>query len=95
VSDAPRNPGEETFARQLLGLEQPIGKRLRFGHLPTGDAIEIVGVVEDGKYQSLGEAETPAVYSPMAQQYSGWTTPVARSSLPPEQTGASGSHGNP
>jgi macrolide transport system ATP-binding/permease protein len=76
----------ETFVRRLLGREQPIGKRLRFGHPPAGNTIEIVGVVEDGKYQSLGEDPTPAVYSPMAQRYNGWTTLVVRSSLPPERT---------
>jgi predicted permease len=88
--DGAGSPGvavvNETFVRRLLGREPPIGKRLRFGNPPAGNAIEIVGVVEDGKYQSLGEDPTPAVYSPMAQRYSGWTTLVARSSLPPEQT---------
>jgi len=76
----------ETFVRRLLGREPPTGKRLRFGDPPAGNAIEIVGVVEDGKYQSLGEDPTPAVYSPMAQRYNGWTTLVARTSLPPERT---------
>jgi predicted permease len=76
----------ETFARRLLGPEQPIGKRLRAGHPPAGDAIEIVGVVQDGKYQSLGEDPTPAVYLSIAQRYSGWTTLVARTSLSPERT---------
>jgi len=41
---------------------------------PTGDPIEIVGVVEDGKYQSLGEDPTLAVFVPLSQRYGSWTT---------------------
>jgi predicted permease len=76
----------ETLARRLLGRDPPIGRHFRFGHPPAGDEIEIVGVVRDGKHQSLGEAPTPAAYLSMAQRYSGWTTLVARTSLPPDRT---------
>jgi hypothetical protein len=73
----------EALVRRLFGREPPIGKRLRLGHPPAGEAIEVVGVVPDGKHQSLGEKPTAALYSPMAQRYSGWTTLVVRTSLPP------------
>ncbi len=75
----------ETFVRRLLGGRPAIGKRFRVGDARAGDAVEIVGVVQDGKYQSLGEDPTAAVYSPIAQRYNGWTTLVARTSLPPER----------
>src|SRR5206468_4101016 len=39
---------------------------------------EIVGVVPDGKYNSLGEDPKPAVYTPLYQDYSGTVTLVAR-----------------
>jgi hypothetical protein len=76
----------EAFARRLFGRDQPIGRRFRFGHPPAGEPIEIVALAQDGKYQSLGEEPTPAAFLPMAQRYSGWTTLVARTSLPPERT---------
>jgi predicted permease len=71
-----------TFARAVLQGEEPIGKRFRIGRPPAGDPIEIVGVVEDGKYQSLGEDPTPAVFVPLSQRYGSWTTVVARTPLP-------------
>ncbi len=60
-----------------------MGKRFRLGRTTTGDGIEIVGLVENGKYQSLGEDPTAAVFVPLAQNYNPWTTLVARTPLPP------------
>ncbi len=74
----------ETFARKLLPGENPIGKRFR--HDPVqGEWREIVGVVEDGKYRSLGEAPMPAVFQPVAQSWNSTITLVARSSMPEDQ----------
>jgi predicted permease len=73
----------EALVRRLFGRGPAIGQRLRLGDPSAGEPIEIVGVVPDGKHQSLGERPTAALYSPMAQRYSGWTTLVARTSLPP------------
>ena len=69
----------ETFARQLLPHEDPLGKRFREG-ANEGEWSEIVGVVEDGKYRSLGEKPMAAVFG----SFQGWsplTTVVARSSM--------------
>lgn len=44
--------------------------------------LEIAGVVETGKYEYLGEDPHPAVFLPIAQSGTDWTTVVARSSLP-------------
>jgi ABC-type antimicrobial peptide transport system permease subunit len=73
-----------TLARRLLLPADGVGQRFRYGF---GSApIEIVGVVEDGKYQSLTEASTPAMFVPMQQAYNTTTTLVARGAGAPEQT---------
>jgi predicted permease len=75
----------ETFTRQLFAGENAIGKRFRMGVAENNPVIEIVGIVEDGKYESLGEEPTPAVFQPLAQESDAWTTVVARTSLPPDE----------
>ena len=78
-----------TFARTLFPGENAIGKRFRFGSDPKANQIEIVGVVQDGKYESLGEDPELAAFLPMAQNYNHWTTLVMRTALPPGQATAS------
>ncbi|HUI53883.1 MAG TPA: ABC transporter permease [Bryobacteraceae bacterium] len=74
----------ETFARQMLPGENPIGKRFR--HDATrGVWKEIVGVVADGKYRSLGEKPMFAVFEPIEEAYNSTTTVLARSPLPEDQ----------
>jgi predicted permease len=73
----------ETFARQLLPGENPIGKRIRTGG--TSAWREIVGIVEDGKYRSLGEEPMPVVFRPYFQNSNSSTIIVARSRLPEDQ----------
>jgi predicted permease len=80
----------EAFAQQILHSKQPnaaadvIGKRFRSG--TTEDPlIEVVGVVETGKYQALGEKPLPAVFRPIYQSTNSDTTLVARSTLPEAQ----------
>jgi predicted permease len=68
-----------TFAERLLSGEDPLGKRFRFG--PGGRPVEIVGVVEAGKYQTLTESPQPAVWVPLAQSYNPTSTVVLRSRL--------------
>ena len=75
----------ETFVRRFLKGAVPIGSRFRLGRPAAGESIEIVGVVQDGKYQSLGEDPMPVVYAAIAQSYSAWTTLVARTAGPPER----------
>jgi putative ABC transport system permease protein len=53
----------ETFARRFWPNRDPLGRTVR---LRSGDA-QVVGVVTDGKYLSLGEAPTPYLYRPIAQ----------------------------
>jgi predicted permease len=70
----------ETFAHLLFGKENPLGRHVRISSVAA--PLEVIGIVEDGKYQSLGEDPRPAVFLPMAQSTTRWTTLVARSSLP-------------
>ncbi len=54
----------ETFARRFLHGQDPIGKR--YNHTGPNDPLwEIVGVVPDGKYNTLGEEPKAVVYRPL------------------------------
>jgi putative ABC transport system permease protein len=44
----------ETFAQRIWQGETAVGKRFS-RHSPEGPWIEVIGVIQDGKYQSLGE----------------------------------------
>ncbi len=78
----------EAFALQLLHAKRsgagyspdPVGKHFRDSPA-DGPWIEVVGVVETGKYHSLGESPLPVVFRPILQMASSNTTIVARSSL--------------
>jgi predicted permease len=52
----------ESFARDYLGEEDPIGQR--FGYNAAGDESEVVGVVKDTKHSSLRETTQGAFYTP-------------------------------
>jgi predicted permease len=74
----------EAFVRQLLPGEDPVGKRFRHG---SGRKwIQIAGVVEDGKYRSLGESPSPTVFEVMEQNWNPQQTLVARSPLAEAET---------
>jgi predicted permease len=65
----------ETFARTVIGTTNAVGRHFRnFGKQP----IEVVAVVEDGKYGSLTEAPQPAWFVPLFQSYSSSIVIVAR-----------------
>jgi predicted permease len=72
-----------TFARRIMRTRDAVGRHFAYGF--RSDPIEIVGVVEDGKYQSLTEAPRAAVFEPILQTYNATTTVLVRSPLPPEQ----------
>jgi predicted permease len=74
----------ETFAEKLLNGQDPIGRRFNW-HGPNDPFFEIVGVVPDGKYNSLGEEAKPALYTPLYQDYTGMVTLVARTRADPRQ----------
>jgi len=74
----------EAFVHQLLPGEDPIGKRFR--HSTSGKWIQIAGVVEDGKYRSLGEAPSPTVFEPLEQHWSPAQTLIARAPMTETET---------
>jgi predicted permease len=75
----------QALAQLLYPRENPIGKQLRLGTPPHEYKFQIVGVVETGKYDSLGEDPKPVLYMPIAQSQTQMTTLIARTSLAPEQ----------
>jgi ABC-type antimicrobial peptide transport system permease subunit len=76
----------ENFARRLFG-SAPAALGQRFLRGPK-DELKIVGVVEDGKYESLTEDAQAAVFYPLAQSLDNDTTLVVRSQLPEADTAA-------
>ncbi len=74
----------EAFVAQLMPGENPVGKRFR--HSTSGKWIQIAGVVEDGKYRSLGETPSPTVFQSMEQTWNTNQTLVARSPLAAAET---------
>jgi predicted permease len=64
------------LALKLFGRVNAVGERVRLGR--GGMPIEIVGIVEDGKYQSLGETRSAVVFRPTAQWYTTSTMVFAR-----------------
>jgi predicted permease len=67
----------QSFARKVFGISDPIGKTFRYG--PQSPSIQVVGLVADGKYVSLTEAPDPAVFRCILQDYNSTTTFVVRS----------------
>ena len=68
------------FAQRVLHTPNPVGKNIRNGL--HGHLVEIVGVVEDGKYRSLTESQQPVVFWPILQNYNSTTTLEVHSTLP-------------
>lgn len=68
-----------TFAKRLFGTVDAVGKTY-----PTepGKSIQVVGVVEDGRYDSLTEDQVPAVFLPIAQSPDSDTVLLVRSARP-------------
>lgn len=70
------------LAQRLFPNESAVGGRLAgWGAGPA----EIVGIAEDGKYDSLSDSDTPAVFWPVLQHYGSTTLIIARSPLPAEE----------
>ena len=74
----------ETFAKKFFNGQDPIGQRFNWNG-PSDPFFEIIGVVPDGKYNSLGEDPKAALYTPLYRDYSGTVTLVARTRSDPQQ----------
>jgi predicted permease len=69
----------EAFARRLFPGENALGKRFRQG-ASGAPWIQIAGIVQDGKYQSMNDTNELALFLPRAQRYDSTFTVLARSS---------------
>jgi predicted permease len=72
------------LAHLLFGQEPAIGRHFQASH----QRIEVVGVVEDGKYTSLTEEPQAAMFYALGQHPDASTTLVVRSSRPTAETAA-------
>lgn len=88
--DGPKTPNvaivNEFFARKMFGDAQSAMGR----HFLGGDksSYRIVGIVENGKYESLTEDQSPAMFFPLAQAHEANTILIVRSDLPPAEVAA-------
>jgi predicted permease len=74
------------FARRLFdSTTDAVG---RYFKLIDGTRIQVIGIVEDGKYKTLAEQPQPAMFLPILQSPSSATWLVVRSSGDPQQVGA-------
>ncbi|MGH9839150.1 MAG: ADOP family duplicated permease [Blastocatellia bacterium] len=73
----------ESFARRFWPGQSAVGKRLSQGG-PDRPFWEIVGVVKDSRYWSIGEDPQPFVYFPMPRNYEGDAALVTRTTGDPQ-----------
>jgi macrolide transport system ATP-binding/permease protein len=69
----------ETFAEQFWPGKPAVGQRLHPLDDGARQTIEVIGVVRDSKYITVGEASTPFLYRPLAQEYTPRVTMLVRS----------------
>ena len=72
----------ELFARSMFGNADAVGRRFMWGDKLS---YEIVGVVENGKYDSLTERPWAAMFLPLEQNPNSDTSLMVRSALPPSE----------
>jgi putative ABC transport system permease protein len=74
----------ETLAGQLWPGQSPLGRAL----IADGDQVEVVGVVQNGKYRNVNEASLGAIFRPVAQTSPTTATVAIRTSGPPVNVAA-------
>jgi len=79
----------EVMARKYFGTDNPIGRTFRFSSTrKAGDAMEVVGMVRDGKHADLRESPEPFAYFPYEQHDSLMRMTIyARTSADPAKLG--------
>jgi predicted permease len=76
----------QEFARKIFGsVSNAVG---RYYKMRDGTRIEVVGIVENGKYMTLTEDPQPAMFFPMLQSPASSTWLVVRSEREPQELGA-------
>lgn len=73
----------QEFARKIFGsVANAVG---RYFKMQDGTRVQVVGVVENGKYEFITEDPKPAMFLPFLQSTSSSTALVVRSNLDPQQ----------
>ena len=76
----------QEFARKVFGsVTNATGKYYK---IQDGTRVQVVGIAQEGKYQTIGEYPQAAMFVSMLQSPSSGTTMVVRSSLDPQQLAA-------
>ena len=74
------------FASRILGsVTDAVGRHFK---LHDGTRVQVVGLVEDGKYVNLTEEQQPAMFFPLLQSPASWIWMVVRSQRDPRQIAA-------
>ncbi len=73
----------QTFARRFFPGEDPIGKRFSLSR-PEGVKMQVIGVVQDGKYAGLNEDPKPFLGRPLWQSEPGSTSVIVRAEGDPQ-----------
>src|SRR5271168_4572934 len=73
----------QNMAKKFWPNEDALGRRFSVKG-PKGPFIEIVGIVQDGKYQDVTEDPQPYFFVPLEQSYMSMRTIQVRTSVPPE-----------
>jgi putative ABC transport system permease protein len=82
----------DAAVRTLFHGQDPIGRRVAWARAERRVWIRVVGVAGDVRGDGLDADDTPALYTPMAQEsrvWRTWANVVVRSSLPPASLAAS------
>jgi predicted permease len=77
----------QTMAKQIWPDQDPLGKHFSTKS-DSGPFLEVVGVVQDGKYKGVIEDAQPHFYVPLSQSYVPMRTFHVRASGPPENISA-------
>ncbi|MGA7522512.1 MAG: ABC transporter permease [Acidobacteriaceae bacterium] len=78
----------QTFAHILFGNQPAVGRHFAMSGKNSPDLYEVIGVVENGKYDSLTEDPQPAMYWALGQNNENDTTLVVRSTRSPAEMAA-------
>jgi predicted permease len=73
----------QNMAMKFWPNEEALGRRFGIKG-PNGPFMEVVGIVQDGKYQDVTEDPQPYFYVPLEQSYMSMRTLHVRTSVPPE-----------
>jgi predicted permease len=73
----------QTFARRFWPGGEPLGQMLRIGDSSQGQAFTIVGVVQDGPINRIGEEPEPYLYQPFVRGFGNELTLMVETSGDP------------